>query len=174
LTNEATGNVTNVLVYKSITSEIGSDGSFNPYLGAPVLFYGYFSAYSLAGNTVMFVDADGTTNRTVSTAWYANTSNRYASAGASRSITFGADIDPYHLQTVNRNLYADYWDSYITDLYNKGRRIFRIDAVLPLGKMATVKMNDIVIWNNQKYIINNVQLNLTTGKATFELLNVVV
>jgi hypothetical protein len=174
LTNEATGNVTNVLVYKSITSEIGSDGSFNPYLGAPVLFYGYFSAYSLAGNTVMFVDADGTTKRTVSTAWYANTSNRYASAGASRSITFGADIDPYHLQTVNRNLYADYWDSYITDLYNKGRRIFRIDAVLPLGKMATLKMNDIVIWNNQKYIINNVQLNLTTGKATFELLNVVV
>lgn len=174
LTNEATGNVTNVLVYKSITSEIGSDGSFNPYLGAPVVFYGYFDAYSLAGNTVMFVDADGTTKRTVSTAWYANTSNRYASAGASRSITFGADIDPYHLQTVNRNLYADYWDSYITDLYNKGRRIFRIDAVLPLGKMATLKMNDIVIWNNQKYIINNVQLNLTTGKATFELLNVVV
>jgi len=173
LTNEATGNVTNVLVYKSITSEIGSDGSFNPYLGAPVVFYGYFDAYSLAGNTVMFVDADGTTKRTVSTAWYANTSNRYASAGASRSITFGADIDPYHLQTVNRNLYADYWDSYITDLYNKGRRIFRIDAVLPLGKMATLKMNDIVIWNNQKYIINNVQLNLTTGKATFELLNVV-
>jgi hypothetical protein len=174
LTNEATGNVTNVLVYKSITSDIGSDGSFNPYLGAPVLFYGYFSAYSLAGNTVMFVDADGITKRTVSTVWYANTSNRYASAGASRSITFGADIDPYHLQTVNRNLYADYWDSYITDLYNKGRRIFRIDAVLPLGKMATLKMNDIVIWNNQKYIINNVQLNLTTGKATFELLNVVV
>jgi len=173
LTNEATGNVTNVLVYKSITSEIGSDGSFNPYLGAPVLFYGYFDAYSLTGNTVMFVDSDGTNTRTVSTAWYANTSNRYASAGASRSITFGADIDPYHLQTVNRNLYADYWDSYITDLYNKGRRIFRIDAVLPLGKMATLKMNDIVIWNNQKYIINNVQLNLTTGKATFELLNVV-
>jgi hypothetical protein len=174
LTNEATGNVTNVLVYKSITSEIGSDGSFNPYLGAPVVFYGYFDAYSLAGNTVMFVDADGTTKRTVSTAWYANTSNRYSSAADSRSITFGADIDPYHLQTVNRNLYADYWDSYITDLYNKGRRIFRIDAVLPLGKMATLKMNDIVIWNNQKYIINNVQLNLTTGKATFELLNVVV
>jgi hypothetical protein len=173
LTNENGGALTNVLVYKSITSEIGSDGSFNPYLGAPVLFYGYFDAYSLAGNPVMFVDADGTNTRTVSTAWYANTSNRYSSAAASDTITFGADIDPYHIASVNSNLYNDYWSDYITDLYNKGRRIFRIDAVLPLGKMATLKMNDIVIWNNQKYIINNVQLNLTTGKATFELLNVV-
>jgi hypothetical protein len=119
------------------------------------------------------VNADNNTSRRVNSCWYANTSNRYASAGASRSITFGADIDPYHLETVNRNLYSDYWQNYITDLYNKGRRIFRIDAVLPLGKMATIKMNDIVVWNNMKYIINNVDLNLTTGKATFELLNVV-
>jgi hypothetical protein len=174
LTNEATGNVTNVLVYKSITSEIGSDGSFNPYLGAPILFYGYFDAYSLAGNTVMFVDADGVTKRTVSTAWYANTSNRYSSAAASDSICFGADIDPYHLQTVAQSLYQEYWEDYITDLYNKRRRLVQVDAVLPIGEIITLDLKNEVIWNNQKYIINNVQLNLTTGKATFELLNVVV
>jgi hypothetical protein len=172
LTDEHTNTVTNILVYKSITSDIGSDGTFNQYLGAPILFYGYFNNYALS-NTVSFVNANGTTQRQVNSCWYANTSNRYQSAGASRSITFGADIDPYHLQTVNRNLYSDYWQNYITDLYNKARRTFRIDAVLPLGKMATIKMNNIVVWNNTKYIINNVNLNLTTGKATFELLNVV-
>jgi len=173
LTNEDTGAVTNVLVYKSITSDIGSDGTFNQYLGAPILFYGYFNNYNITANPVAFVNADNTTSRSVNSCWFANTSNRYQSAAASRSITFGADIDPYHLQTVNQNLYSDYWQNYTTDLYNKARRIFRIDAVLPLGKMATIKMNDVVIWNNTKYIINNVQLNLTTGKATFELLNVV-
>jgi hypothetical protein len=173
LTDEHTNTVTNILVYKSITSDIGSDGTFNQYLGAPILFYGYFNNYNIAANPVAFVNADNNTSRIVNSCWYANTSNRYQSAGASRSITFGADVDPYHLQTVNRNLYSDYWQNYTTDLYNKARRIFRIDAVLPLGKMATIKMNDIVIWNNTKYIINNVQLNLTTGKATFELLNVV-
>jgi hypothetical protein len=119
LTNEATGNLTNVLVYKSITSEADENGNFNPYLGAPILFYGYFDAYSLAGNTVMFVDADGVTKRTVSTAWYANTSNRYSSAAASDSICFGADIDPYHLQTVAQSLYQEYWEDYITDLYSQ-------------------------------------------------------
>ena len=173
LTDEHTSTVTNVLVYKSITSDIGSDGAFNQYLGAPILFYGYFNNYNITANPVAFVNADNNTSRRVNSCWYANTSNRYQSAAASRSITFGADIDPYHLQTVNQNLYSDYWQNYTTDLYNKARRIFRIDAVLPLGKMATIKMNDIVIWNNSKYVINNVNLNLTTGKATFELLNVV-
>jgi hypothetical protein len=173
LTNEATGNLTNVLVYKSITSEADDNGNFNPYLGAPILFYGYFDAYSLAGNTVMFVDADGTTKRTVSTAWYANTSNRYSSAAASDSICFGADIDPYHLQTVAQSLYQEYWEDYITDLYSKRRRLVQVDAVLPIGKIITLDLKNEVIWNNERYRINSAQVNMTTGKATFELLNVV-
>jgi hypothetical protein len=173
LTNEATGNLTNVLVYKSITSEADENGNFNPYLGAPILFYGYFDAYSLAGNTVMFVDADGVTKRTVSTAWYANTSNRYSSAAASDSICFGADIDPYHLQTVAQSLYQEYWEDYITNLYNKRRRLVQVDAVLPIGKIITLDLKNEVIWNNEIYRINSVQVNMTTGKAKFELLNVV-
>jgi hypothetical protein len=173
LTNEATGTLTNVLVYKSITSEADENGNFNPYLGAPILFYGYFDAYSLAGNTVMFVDADGVTKRTVSTAWYANTSNRYSSAAASDSICFGADIDPYHLQTVAQSLYQEYWEDYITNLYNKRRRLVQVDAVLPIGKIITLDLKNEVIWNNEIYRINSVQVNMTTGKAKFELLNVV-
>ena len=164
--------LTNVLVYKSITSEANEDGTFNPYLGAPVLFYGYFDDYNLTANSLTFVNADGT-HEQVLTAWYANTSNRYSSAGASHSICFGVDNDPYHLQSVSRSLYNTEWVDYITDLYNRSRRIYEVQAVLPLGKMATLEMNDTIIWNNNKYVINNVQLNLTTGKATLELLNVV-
>ena len=164
--------LTNVLVYKSITSEANEDGTFNPYLGAPVLFYGYFDDYDLSTNSLTFVNADGT-HEQVLTAWYANTSNRYSSAGASHSICFGVDNDPYHLQSVSQSLYNTEWVDYVTDLYNRSRRVYEIQAVLPLGKMATLEMNDTIIWNNNKYVINNVQLNLTTGKATFELLNVV-
>ena len=164
--------LTNVLVYKSITSEANEDGTFNPYLGAPVLFYGYFDDYDLTANSLTFVNADGS-HEQVTVAWYANTSNRYSSAGASHSICFGVDNDPYHLQSVSQSLYNTEWVDYITDLYNRSRRIYEVQAVLPLGKMATLEMNDTIIWNNNKYVINNVQLNLTTGKATFELLNVV-
>ena len=172
LTDLHTGGLTNVLVYKSITSEANEDGTFNPYLGAPVLFYGYFDDYNLTANSLTFVNADGS-HEQVTVAWYANTSNRYSSAGASHAITFGADIDPYHLQSVNQSLYNNEWADYITDLYNKQRRLYNVEAVLPIGKIITLNLQNAIIWNNTKYLINNVNLNMTTGKATFELLNVV-
>ena len=173
LTDLHTGVLTNVLVYKSITSEANEDGIFNPYLGAPVLFYGYFDNYDLQEtNPLTFVNADGS-HEQVNIAWYANTSNRYSSAADSHTITFGADIDPYHLQSVNRSLYNNEWNNYITDLYAKARRVYNVEAVLPIGKIITLNLQNAIIWNNTKYLINNVSLNMTTGKASFELLNVV-
>jgi hypothetical protein len=142
-------------------------------LGAPILFYGYFDDYDISSNPVSFIDADGTTERIVEGAWYANTSNRYQSAAASHSICFGADIDPYHLQSVTRSLYNTEWSDYITDLYSKKRRLVQVEAVLPIGKIITMNLKNAVIWNNAKYIVNSAQVNMTTGKATFELLNVV-
>jgi hypothetical protein len=173
LTDIHTGSLTNVLVYKSITSEANEDGTFNPYLGAPIVFYGYFADYDISANPVAFVNSDNATSRRVDVAWYANTSNRYSGAGASHSICFGADIDPYHLQSVNQSLYNTEWTNYITDLYAKSRRLYQVDAVLPIGEIITMNLKNAVIWNNAKYIVNSVQLNMTTGKATFELLNVV-
>jgi hypothetical protein len=165
--------LTNVLVYKSITSEANEDGTFNPYLGAPVLFYAVFGDYDLTANKLTFVDADPNNHREVTTAWYANVSNSPTSAGASHSICFGADIDPYHLQSVNRSLYNTEWVDYITDLYSQQRRLYNVEAVLPIGKIITLNLQNAIIWNGTKYIINNVSLNMTTGKASFELLNVV-
>jgi hypothetical protein len=172
LTDLHTSTLTNVLVYKSITNEANEDGTFNTYLGAPILFYGYFADYDISANPLTFVNSDGSHER-VDIAWYANTSNRYASAGASYSICFGADIDPYHLQSVNRSLYNTEWVDYITDLYNRKRRVYEVDAVLPVGKIITMNLQNPVIWNNAKYIVNAANINMTTGKATFELLNVV-
>jgi len=173
LTDQDTSALTNVLVYKSITSEANEDGTFNPYLGAPILFYAYFNDYDISDNPVSFIDSDGTTERSVEAAWYANTSNRYSSAAASHTITFGADIDPYHLQSVNRSLYNNEWSNYITDLYAKQRRLYNVEAVLPIGKIITLNLQNAIIWNGTKYLVNNVNLNMTTGKASFELLNVV-
>jgi hypothetical protein len=42
-----------------------------------------------------------------------------------------------------------------------------------MGKIITLDLKNEVIWNNEIYRINSVQVNMTTGKAKFELLNVV-
>jgi hypothetical protein len=172
LTDRHDDTLTNVLVYKSITSDANEDGTFNPYLGAPILFYGYFDNYDLSENPIGFVNLDGTHER-VDIAWYSNTSNRYSSAAASNSICFGGDIDPFHFESVTQSLYFNEYFNYITDLYAKSRRVYNVEAVLPIGKIITLNLQNAIIWNNTKYLINNVSLNMTTGKATFELLNVV-
>ncbi len=171
LTDLHTSALTNVIVYKSITSDANEAGIFNPYLGAPIVFYAEYRI-DISANPIGYVNADGT-HRRVDNVWYANTSNRSVSAAASHSICFGGDIDPFHLQSVNQSLYYTEWSNYITDLYAKQRRLYNVEAVLPIGKIITLNLQNAIIWNNTKYLINNVSLNMTTGKATFELLNVV-
>ena len=163
--------LTNVIVYKSITSETNEAGIFNPYLGAPIVFYAEYRI-DISANPIGYVNADGT-HRRVNDVWYANTSNRSVSAAASHSICFGGDIDPFHLQSVNQSLYYTEWSNYITDLYSQRRRLYNVEAVLPIGKIITLNLQNAIIWNNTKYLINNVSLNMTTGKTSFELLNVV-
>ncbi len=171
LTDLHTNALTNVIVYKSITSETNEAGIFNPYLGEPIVFYATYRI-KIDSNPVGYVNVDGT-HRRVDDVWYANTSNRYDSIGAAYSICFGGDIDPFFLQSVNRSLYYTEWSDYITDLYSKQRRVYNVEAVLPIGKIIALNLQNAIVWNNTKYIINNVSLNMTTGKATFELLNVV-
>ena len=172
LTDPTADELTGVLVYKSITSEADDQGNFNPYLGAPVLFYGYFDAdFTFFDQPIMWVDSDGST-RTITNCWYSNVSNRYdQTLFQANSMCFGANIDPYFLQVVKNGLYYNYWADYITTLYNKSRRLVSVSAVLPIGEIITMNLQNKVIWNNTKYTVNSVSVNMTTGKCNFELLN---
>lgn len=169
LTDQKTSLTTSVLAYKSFTRETDNTGAFNTYVGAPVLIYGEFSL-SIATTPIFFVDEGGSTT-TIDDVWYANTSSTSIGTGLAYSINWGADIDPYYLTSINKSLYQVYWQDYIEDLYSPYRRVYYLDAILPIGEILKLKLNDKLIWNNVKWIINSVQLNLTTGKAKLELLN---
>lgn len=164
---------TNILVYKSQTREPDTDynNRFQKYVGAPILIYGEFP-YEIDGNPIGFVDEADPPNETEClNVWYANTSSTSLGVGVAKSLTWGADIDPYYLSSIPDSLYNVYWSDYIEDLYAKNKRVFQVNAVLPLGKILNLDLNNLIVWNNQKFKINNVNLNLATGKARFELLN---
>ena len=166
----STTTLTNVLVYKSITSEVDQENQFNPYVGAPVLIYGEFSL-DISANPIGFRDETGTLQPQINEVWYANTSSTSLGVGTAYSLAWGADIDPYYLTSVTNSLYATYWEDYITDLYDSNRRVVKVESQLPLGKILNLQLNNKIIWNNQKWIINSANVNMTTGKTTFELLN---
>lgn len=170
LTNVTGSAATNILAYKSITRNSNESSDLNPYLGAPVLIYGEFPI-DISSNPLGFYDETNTQQGPINEIWYANVSSTQTGVGTAFSLCWGGDIDPFFLATVPNSLYNTYWSDYITDLYNQNRRVVQVDAVLPIGKIIDLDLKNKILWNNQKWIVNNADINITTGKVRLELLN---
>jgi hypothetical protein len=169
LTDQDTGDLTKLLAGYAVTRELET------YLGQPFIFY-VNSPISIFPAVLAFVDPtetiiSGHKSVSITQVVYANASNQNFNAASTYSLNYGADIDPYLLQSVNNSLYNEYWSDYITDLYNPSRRLVRVPAILPLGKILNFDLKNKLIWNGQRWLVNNVTINLTTGRAEFELLN---
>lgn len=168
LTDQDGGALTKLLAGYAITRELET------YLGQPFIFY-VNDTITISPDTLSFADPTQTISGNnavpVTTVVYANTSSASTNTAATYSLNYGADIDPYILQSVNNSLYNVYWKDYITDLYNPNRRLVRVSAILPLGKILNFDLKNKLIWNGQRWLVNNVSINLTTGRAEFELLN---
>jgi hypothetical protein len=171
LTDIDNGTLTNILVYKSQTREFDTDfeNRFQTYVGAPILIYGEFSV-DIRLNPISFVD-EANMETQVNSVWYANVSSTSIGTGLAYSLCWGADTDPFYLTPVGKSLYQTYWEDYIVDLYNTKRRLVQVEAQLPIGKVMTFDLKNKIIWNNQKWIVNSANINMTTGKTRLELLN---
>lgn len=141
-----------------------------PYIGKPIIFYAagnlripisnHWSYTNMSGNAIEKQDM-----------WLIGNVNNVTAATVTQTINFGTEVDPYLLQGFGQSLYQNYWKDYITDLYDTSRRLFVYKANLPLGIMLALKTNDKLTIQERNYRINNVDLNLTTGESTLELLN---
>ena len=141
-----------------------------PYIGNPIIFYAagnlrvalanHWSYTNMSGNAVEKQDM-----------WLISNTNSDTVTSVTKTINFGTEVDPYHLQAFNTGLYNTYWKDYITDLYNTSRRVFQYKGQLPLGVMLALKINDKLTIGERNYIINQMKLNLSTGEAQLELLN---
>ena len=159
---------TNILAGYAVTRELET------YLGQPFLFYAP-ETYFIGDFPVSFIDESNTITGNdsveVDTIWYCNASSKPTNGATTYSLNYGADIDPYLLESVNNSLYNTYWQDYVVDLYNPSRRLVRVSAILPLGKILNFDLKNKLIWNGQRWIVNTATFALTTGKAEFELLN---
>ena len=70
-------------------------------------------------------------------------------------------------------LFETKYKTYIQDVFNKNRRLTKVTAYLPMKIFLNLKLNDIIELGQNKYKINSLKTNLTTGKTDFELLNTV-
>ena len=71
---------------------------------------------------------------------------------------------------VENTLFSDYYLSYLSNIYNRKSRIIKIEGVADTYLMSVLKLNDRVVIRDKRYVINNIQTELNTGKINLELL----
>ena len=71
-------------------------------------------------------------------------------------------------------LFETEYKEYIQDVFNFRRRLIKITAFLPMKVYYNLKLNDLIELGQDRYKINSMKTDLTTGKTEFELLNTIL
>jgi hypothetical protein len=87
------------------------------------------------------------------------------------SLNFAPETSTYHLYPIQQSLFATYYFQYLSNLYNVKNRLTTYKTILPISLLTGLRMNDRVIIRDKRYIINDLNSNLTSGEVTMKLLN---
>jgi len=89
-----------------------------------------------------------------------------------QTINFGEEVDEYYENINSVSLFNTFYFNYIVPIYNEKSRLSKFEATLPLRLVTKLELNDKLIISGRSYKINRIQMNINTGKATLELINV--
>jgi len=87
------------------------------------------------------------------------------------SLNFGNEISSWYLVNSPQGLYKRHYEQYIANLYNQKTRVLKVKAKLEPQNLTNLKLNNRIVIRDNRYIINSFTTDLTTGEASFELIN---
>ena len=201
LFDDDNGNITEILWGYAADGKFDSDidvypaiGDYDPVLTNPLLFYGIRETMVGTTQYINWIDIDNIPNNppnNITRYWRpsnTNTSgeskilynynNNYSSnldIYPEYTLNFDNEVDEWTLTDYNGNtnsLFRNFYGNYIRDLFDKRKRILKIDSHLSQEILINHKLNDKLIINNEQYIINKIDTNFMSEKSKFELLNV--
>jgi hypothetical protein len=84
---------------------------------------------------------------------------------------FNAEFNEYDGRLLTDNLYSRFYNQYLTDIFSPQRRQYTINANLPINIATDLRLNDRLIIKGDRFIIDNIDSDLTTGISKLVLLN---
>jgi hypothetical protein len=84
---------------------------------------------------------------------------------------FNAEFNEYNGSLLSDNFYTRFYDPYLTDIFSPQRRQNTINGNLPVNIASNLRLNDRLIIKGDRYIIDNIDSDLTTGISKLVLLN---
>jgi hypothetical protein len=137
------------------------DKDENETITAPVLFFN-------RNTTISSSQYFGFINKTAQLTTYNRPSN--SSNSELSTINFNAENDEFTGNLIQNSLFKLHYENYIENVFNINSRMHSISAVLNLDTLNSYKMNDRFIINNNKFVINSIRTDLSTGKTELELI----
>lgn len=98
------------------------------------------------------------------------TGNRVNVAASDKCLNFYAEDIPHYGEVEVDTLYKNYWETYLSQIYDSSRRVVTLSAVLPLDRLLKFQSNSIISIRDRKYIVDSAQINLTTGVVKMKLI----
>ena len=162
------------------------DEDLNPTIGAPLLFFANNVTIDDEDYEINFVDstrpADGGlvptgTRTSLNKAWLPNNTdivNPTTSTKPNFELHFGSEINSYSLTDysgITNSLFNLYYKSYIERVFNIKTRLYKFKALLPLGILLELSLDDKIIVGTHCYTINKMTTKLQSGETELELLS---
>lgn len=161
LTDQGTSFITNIQ-YGAIIDE--NIERVNP---KPLIFYN--NLVELGGNRIAFLNDSGgreLLNTTINTA-----AHSLGFDSPDFCLTFGLEYSTWDYAAISGTLYRNYWESYVTSIFNIKKRKFKFKAILPVNLLTKLQLNDVLFIKERYYRINDFTVNLLTGETTLNLFN---
>jgi hypothetical protein len=154
------------------------------YIGEPLLFYGV----SITGRISIRIRDTVVANNVVDIDDYIIPSNSFALLPSTSkvNINFQNEFNEYLANEPDSivagdnalgftdTLFQTDYKEYIQDVFNFRRRLVKITAYLPMKVYYNLQLNDLIEVGQDRYKINSMKTDLTTGKTEFELLNTIL
>lgn len=136
-----------------------------PIVGKPFLFYAL--SIGLNGKSISFLDESSESEITASVImpFHSQFPNN------SFNLNFNAQISEFTSEAMLDTIYQRFFSDYIGDMFSVKRRIYDFEAILPVSLLNALKLNDRLLINGTRYIINSISSNLTERRDTLELIN---
>jgi hypothetical protein len=87
------------------------------------------------------------------------------------TLNFGEEISSLYLENNPYTIYALYYRDYLVNLYNPKNRLVKVKTILPVSLLTSLQLNDRLIIRDKRYMINEMQSDLTTGDVSFTLIS---
>ena len=176
LTNQDNGNLTEIQYGLFI------DDDLNPNVGAPLIFYGVYRQN--ISPTINYVDTtrpeSGTpvsgTQHNINDYWMPSNYNELGTSSTppAFNLNFGSEINEYNFTDyggVNNSLFENYYTNYITRVFKRKTRLYKLKAILPLKELIKISLDDKIIVGTRAFTINKMTTKLQSGETEFELLS---